>query len=332
MPPDGNEPKSMQSSIPVQLSVIIPVGERHADVKALHFDYRRGLELTRRSFEFIYVIDGNYPDAIAAIEALAAAGEKLTAIYLSRTFGESTALMAGFEQASGEAIVTLPGYYQIEADDIGKLVGGLSSADVIVSRRGPRKGGVLERFRRNAFHSFVNRMTELDLHDLGCGARAMKRKVLQEIALYGDQHRLLPALADRRGFRILEVEVRQSQKDQNVGGYQTKEYAHRILDVFAVFFLVRFTKKPLRFFGMVGASILAVGSALVLYLVIDRLFFGEALANRPALLLSSLLVVLGLQLFALGLLGELIIFTHARELKDYQVDQVIEFPAPIKHA
>jgi len=332
MAPDGNEPKSMQSSIPVQLSVIIPVGERHADVEVLHFDYRRGLELTGRSFEFIYVIDGNYPDAIAAIEALSAAGEKLTAVYLSRTFGESTALMAGFEQASGEAIVTLPGYYQIEAHDIGKLVGGLSSADVIVSRRWPRKGGVLERFRRNAFHRFVNRMTDLDLHDLGCGARAMKRDVLQEIALYGDQHRLLPALADRRGFRILEVEVRQSQNDQNIGGYRTTEYAHRFLDAFAVFFLVRFTKKPLRFFGMAGALILAVGSALVLYLVVDRLFFGEALANRPALLLSSLLVVLGLQLFALGLLGELIIFTHARELKDYQVDQVIEFPAPIKRA
>jgi hypothetical protein len=95
-----------------------------------------------------------------------------------------------------------------------------------------------------------------------------------------------------------------------------------------VFFLVRFTKKPLRFFGMVGVSTFAIGALLVIWLVMDRLFFGHALAARPALLLSSLLVVLGLQLFALGLLGELIIFTHAKALKDYQVERVVQFRGP----
>jgi hypothetical protein len=160
----------------------------------------------------------------------------------------------------------------------------------------------------------------------------MKRQVLEEISLYGDQHRLLAALADRQGFRVLEVDVRQSPQDRFKGGYRTREYAHRFLDVFAVFFLVRFTKKPLRFFGMIGAITLAIGSALILYMVTGRLFFDEALANRPALLLSSLLVVLGLQLFALGLLGELIIFTHAGGMKDYQVDRVIEYPSAQKSA
>jgi hypothetical protein len=93
-----------------------------------------------------------------------------------------------------------------------------------------------------------------------------------------------------------------------------------------VFFLVRFTKKPLRFFGMVGASTFVIGALLVTYLAIDRLVFRHPLADRPALLLSSLLVVLGMQLFALGLLGELIIFTHARDIKDYQIDEVVRYP------
>jgi hypothetical protein len=92
-----------------------------------------------------------------------------------------------------------------------------------------------------------------------------------------------------------------------------------------VFFLVRFTKRPLRFFGMIGVTLFVVGALLVLWLVLERIFLDQALAGRPALLLSSLLVVLGLQLFALGLLGELIIFTHARDLKDYQVERVIQF-------
>ena len=122
-----------------------------------------------------------------------------------------------------------------------------------------------------------------------------------------------------------EVEVRQSPKDRFTGRYRSREYAHRALDIFTVFFLVRFTKKPLRFFGMIGASTFGVGALVLLVLVVQRLG-GVGLSDRPALLLSSLLVVMGLQLFALGLLGELIIFTHARGLKDYQVDEIIEYP------
>lgn len=316
----------MQPNGSTQVSIIIPVGERHSELAALHMEYLQAIEQLGYSYQFIYVLDGPMPDAAQSLDQLFRSGQKLTTVQLTRTFGESTALMAGFEQASGEVVVTLPAYEQIEAGEIGKLIAALSEADIVVGRRWPRAGGALERARRGIFHGLVNRMTGLKMHDLGCGARAMKRQVLEEISLYGDQHRLLPALADRQGFRAIELEVKQSAKDRFKGGYRTREYAHRLLDVFAVFFLVRFTKKPLRFFGMVGAVTLAIGTLLVVYLVGDRLFFDQALANRPALLLSSLLVVLGLQLFALGLLGELMIFTHARGMKDYQVDRIIEFP------
>lgn len=314
----------------VQLSVIVPVGARHAGLAALHAEYLDGLRDSGLACEFIYVLDGRYPDAAAELDALLQHGERISVIYLSRAFGESTALMAAFEQASGQLILTLPAYHQIEGAEIPKLLAALDVADIVVCRRVPRAGGFFEVVRRNAFHGLVNWMTGLTLHDLGCSARAMKRQVLEEIVLYGDQHRLLPALADRQGFRVREIDVRQSPHDRFEGKYRTREYAHRILDLFAVFFLVRFTKKPLRFFGMVGASTLCIGAALVLYLVVDRLVFDHSLANRPALLLSSLLVVLGLQLFALGLLGELIIFTHARGLKDYQVDRIIEFPSDVQ--
>jgi hypothetical protein len=153
----------------------------------------------------------------------------------------------------------------------------------------------------------------------------MKRRVLEEISLYGDQHRFLPVLAHRQGFRVTEVDVRQSNRDRFDGGYRAREYAHRALDIFTVFFLVRFTKKPLRFFGMVGASTFGLGALLNLWLTIDKLALGHSLADRPALLLGALLMVLGLQVFALGLLGELIIFTHARDIKDYQIDEIIEY-------
>jgi glycosyltransferase involved in cell wall biosynthesis len=307
------------------LSVIIPVGSRHGDLAALHAEYRKGLQGTGLRSQFIYVLDGRQPKPESDLEQLLAQEADICVVYLSRQFGESTALMAGFERATAQNVLLLPAHAQIDGAEIPKLLAALETADLVVCQRQPRAGGPFERLRRHVFHRVVNRMTGLNLHDLGCSARALRRRVLEEVVLYGDQHRLLPALADRQGFRVREIEVLQSPQDRFAAGYRTRDYAHRMLDLFAVFFLVRFTKKPLRFFGMVGASTLVVGTLLVAYLVIDRLFFDHSLSNRPALLLSSLLVVLGLQLFALGLLGELIIFTHARGLKDYQVDRIIQF-------
>jgi glycosyltransferase involved in cell wall biosynthesis len=308
----------------IATSVIIPVGHRQTDLAELYEDYRRELVATGNSFEIIFVLDGAQPTAAATLQRLKNAGADIIVVGLTRSFGESTALMAGFERSSGERIVILPAYHQIDSREIGKLIDGLSSADVCTGRRWPRAGGMFERMRRAAFHGLVSWITKVKVRDLGCGARAMQRRVLEEISLYGDQHRFLAVLADRQGFRVSEIDVRQSPKDRFEGYYRPNEYARRLLDIFTVFFLVRFTKRPLRFFGMIGASMFLVGLLVIAVMVVERLFGGVALADRPALLLSSLFVVLGLQLFALGLLGELVIFTHARHIKDYQVAEVIE--------
>jgi hypothetical protein len=153
----------------------------------------------------------------------------------------------------------------------------------------------------------------------------MTRKVTEETPLYGEMHRVFPALASRQGFRVREVELVQAEADRFRGRPSVRQYVHRLLDILTVFFLIRFTKKPLRFFGMIGTLVGAVGALMVAFLVIQRMFFGVALADRPALLLSSLLVVLGVQIFALGLIGELIIFTHAGQLKEYAVRSVISY-------
>jgi glycosyltransferase involved in cell wall biosynthesis len=197
----------------MRISVIIPVGRRHAEVRELYEDYRTGLDALRATYEVIFVVDGPYAEVVAGIEGLIdAGGNNIVMVVLNRSFGESTAIMAGFARASGEIIVTLPAYQQIESADIGKLVAALETKDVAVGWRWPRAGGVLERMRRSVFHGLVGRVTGMRLHDLGCGARAMKRIVLQELSLYGDQHRLLAVLADRLGFGVTEVELRQSPR------------------------------------------------------------------------------------------------------------------------
>jgi glycosyltransferase involved in cell wall biosynthesis len=317
-----------EPSLPPELSAIVPVGRRHADAIALHAEYKAGLDALGQSYELIYVLDGPCEEFAAGLRTLLAEGQRFTVISLTRSFGESTALMAGFEQSTGETIVTLPAYHQVVAAELAKLVAALSDCDIAIGRRWPRSGGAWERMRRRLFHGLLGSVTGVRFRDLGCGVRAFARRVLDDIQLYGDQHRFLAVLAERQGFAVREVDLQQSPADRFDGVSRPREYARGFLDIFTIFFLVRFTKKPLRFFGMVGVTIFAIGSALVAWMVFERIYFGQPLAGRPALLLSTLLVVLGLQLFALGLLGELIIFTHARSIKDYQIERVIQFSRP----
>ncbi len=310
---------------PVDVSLIVPVGRRQADPAEIFAEYRAGLEALGCDYEMIFVLDGPNEKFAAGLKTLSAGPNRVTVVSLTRTFGEATAIMAGFEQATGQVIVTLPAYFQVEASELPMLVAALEKSDLAIARRWPRAGGLFERMRRGAFHGLLAAVTGLRYHDLGCGARAFHRRVLEEIQLYGDQDRFLPVLADRKGFKVCEVDLHQSPKDRHEGHYEPRVYARGFLDIFTIFFLVRFTKKPLRFFGMIGVTLFGIGALVVIWLVFDRLYFGQGLTERPALLLSSLLVVLGLQLIALGLLGELIIFTHARQVRDYQIDSVLSF-------
>lgn len=309
-----------------QLSIIIPVGARRSNLKDLYHEYKSGVAAVGVPYEFIFVIDGPRPDAARALQELLRDGEDLTVVHLTRNFGEAAALMAGFERSSGNAILTLPAYEQVEPAELRKLIAALGSSDVAIGYRWPRAGNAFDKARRAAFHWLVKVVTGTSFRDLGCGVRALRRQVFEELDLYGDHHRFLAILATRLGFRVCEVPLRQSVKDRFERIYRPREYAHHALDLFSIFFLVRFTKRPLRFFGMLGASTFAIGAALITYLGVERFFFDERLADRPALILAALLIVLGMQIFALGLLGELIIFTHARGLKDYRVEQVIHYP------
>jgi len=307
-----------------EVSAIVIVGDRCDDVRELLHDYWQDLSGCGRSFELIYVLDGRRPQALDELRKLQTEGYDFRIIQLSRSFGEATALMCGFDQSRGRLVLTLPAYYQVDSGQLDGLFASLESADMAIARRSQRRGTKFETWRRRAFHRLLAWVTRLEFHDLGCGVRLFQRRILDELRLYGDQHRFLPALAVNSGFRVVETELRQSPQDEFRGRYRWREYLHRVLDIFTVFFLVRFTKKPLRFFGMIGSVLFAIGSIVLLAIVSERLFFDRALADRPALLLSSLLVVLGLQVFSLGLLGELIIFTHARALKEYKIARIIE--------
>jgi len=306
----------------IELSVIIPISERNDSVKELYFEYKAGIEATSKQYEIIYVIDGSHTEAIDELTTLSKT-ENISIITLASKFGEATALNTAFEQSSGQLLLTLPAYRQIDANDIPKLVNKLADYDMVIARRNPRRDSLINRLQSKVFNSLLGYTTDLKINDAGCSARAFVRKLTNEVTIYGDLHRFFAILAHREGFRVTEVDVAQSNQDTRIRIYSPGVYVRRALDLLTVFFLIKFTKKPLRFFGLVGLALTFSGFLITLYLISERLFFDVNLGDRPALFLSSLMIVLGIQVIAIGLIGEIIIFTHARRIKEYTIDKII---------
>jgi hypothetical protein len=194
-----------------------------------------------------------------------------------------------------------------------------AGADLVVARRYPRRGSFLNRLQARVFHWLVRTLTATEFHDVTCGFRAMTRQVAEALHLYGDLHRFIPIIGRTLGFRVVEVKVKQHVEDRPTKLYGPAVYSRRILDILTVFFLVNFTRRPLRFFGLIGLGLLVLGGGITLYLGIYRLLGMGGIADRPLLLLGILLAVLGFQSISIGLLGELIIYTHARKMSTYRI-------------
>lgn len=308
----------------IDLSVIIPVTERLDDTEELYYKYKAAVEKTGLVFEFLYVLDGPYPCICDQLNALKEKGEALKVIKLAKWFGEATALRIGFEHTSGELIMTLPAYQQVASNELPRLVKLIEGQDMIVARRWPRKDSALNRLQSQIFNFLMRVQTGVELHDLGCSVRVFRRKVIREVQIYGDMHRFLPVLANHYGFKVREEKTTQAKKDVFQRIYPSGVYVRRLLDILSVMFLIKFTKKPLRFFGLVGLGTIFIGGIVTAYLVMERLVFDIGLADRPALMISSLFVVLGAQILAIGLIGEIVIFSHSKDLKEYTIEEIID--------
>jgi len=314
----------MTEEIP-EVTVVVPISERHDNLENLYRLYSSKLAQIGKTFEFLFIIDGHFPVAQEELQKLQKTGNSIRIIKFSRSFGESAALMEGFRSARGTIILTLASYIQVEPEDIPKLFSAYDEGnDLVISCRYPRIDPLINRIQSRLYHYIVNKLTGCTFKDITCGVRLIKKKILSEFTLYGDLHRFIPVFAFHKGLKVTEVKVRQRKDDTELRLVRPGTYLRRLLDILTLFFLVKFTKKPLRFFGLIGSALLTLGAVITFYLGILRLLGQTGLANRPLLLLGVLLMVFGIQLFSVGLVGELILFTNAKELETYRIEEIIE--------
>ncbi|MAB80848.1 MAG: hypothetical protein CMJ89_15985 [Planctomycetes bacterium] len=310
----------------LDVTIVVPVQSGDAEVRQVADALSSELNLQGRSWEVFFVFDGVSGQAWEEVQELRRIhGRRVRLISFKNPFGESVCLSAAVERARGEYLVTSPQYVQVDPVELRPMLAALDEgADFVTPWRYPRVDPWLNRFQSMTFNFILRRIIRMTFHDLNCYFRAIRREVLEDVAVYGDMYRFLPVMAFRQGYRVVEVKVRHLKEWGATGFFGLGVYTRRFLDILAVMFLTKFTLRPLRFFGTIGGLFSLCGVAVCLYLTIQKIGFDRGVSGRPLLLLGVLLIVLGVQVLGFGLVGEIIIFSQARNLKEYRIERVYE--------
>ncbi|RMF64851.1 MAG: glycosyltransferase, partial [Calditrichaeota bacterium] len=195
--------------------------------------------------------------------------------------------------------------------------------DLVMGWRHPRKDWPLNQTISRVFNWLIKRVSKIELNDVNSGVFAARRDVLEDVPMYGNLNIFLPILAARKGYVVSDEKIAQLPGEFRKSKYLT-EYIQRLLDIVTVIFLTNYSKKPLHFLGFIGLVFALVGGLMNLYLFFYRVFQFGPIAGRPLLLLGALLLVIGIQMISIGLIGEMIIFTHAKEIKEYTIEEILE--------
>ncbi len=303
----------------VTVAVVVAISERPQRLEALYDGARHAFEGRAWNVEFVLVGEPWARDLLEPLREQRDAGEPLRLFLAGQAVGETALVRAGATLVNADVVVIMPAYHRVALSVLPELVQRvLDGADMAVARRWPRHDSFANRLQTRGFHALLRGLTGSSLSDVASGVRAMRPALLEEVPMYGDFGRFLPVLAQRSGYRVVEVDAEQHELDRPTRVHSPGVYLRRLLDVLGLFFLTRFTEKPLRFFGLLGSSASGAGFAVLLVLLFQKVL-GKGIADRPMLLLGVLLVVVGIQAVALGLVGEIIVHLHAGRHKPYRV-------------
>jgi glycosyltransferase involved in cell wall biosynthesis len=305
-----------------EVSVIIPVMTRDDGAEAIWNAYHSAMVKTGKTFEFIYVLDGPHATYAEALERLGGEKAGIRIASLNRSFGETACIQEGVRHARADKVLILPAHLQVVPESIPVLLREADNYDVVAGARDRRRDKAISRWRGKLFNNFAS-FAGSKFQDPGCTARVVRRHVFDELHMQSDQHFFLPLLAERLGFSVKQVLLEQAEIDRRFRAHRPTDYVTRLMDVVGLAFMTRFMHKPFRFFGTIGASLLTMGLLCGLYVVIQRNFGEIPLADRPALLLTVLLIVLGIQIGAVGLMAEIVIFTRYRTTPAYRIERIV---------
>ncbi len=318
-----------RSSIP--LSIIVPFYNEEENVRPLREAIHTALEKAGGEYEVIAVDDGSTDGTAAALAAVANEDPRWVIVTLRKNFGQTAALSAGFDHARGEVLVTLDGDLQNDPEDIPRLVALAKDYDIVSGWRADRQDPFLSRRLPSGIANWlISVVTGVRLHDYGCTLKAYRREVIENLRLYGEMHRFIPAIASAMGISITEVATTHHPRRHGTSKYGLGRTIRVLLDLVAVKFFLGFITRPIQIFGLLGLLMGSAGLCISIYLAALKILTGASIGGRPLLLLGILLILLGVQFVAMGLLGEVLIriYHEVQGKPIYTVKSVRDRPVP----
>ena len=302
------------------ISVIIPVYNEERNIAPLFerlYPILKGVESGAvkkdGGYEVLFIDDGSRDGTAREIEKLRRKDKNVKLLCFSRNFGKSAAMQAGFDEAKGEILILMDGDLQDIPEEIPKFLAAIKNADVVVGWRYYREDRTTKRLASRIFNSLSGFITGLRIHDANCGFKALRKEVAKNLELYGEMHRYLPALAYVKGYKVSEIKIRHAPRLYGRSKYGLSRMWKGFFDLLTVKFLSSFAKRPFHFFGGFGILSFLLGFIIGAWLFAIWLLTGTIVGHTPAAILSMLLLILGLQLISLGLIGEMIAATKARD-------------------
>lgn len=306
-----------------KLSVVVPLYNEEGNVRELHERIQAALEKTGRPFEIIFVDDGSRDRTVEHCRGLA----PLKLIVFRKNFGQTAAFDAGFKAARGEIVITMDGDLQNDPDDIPILIAKIEEGyDVVSGWRWKRRDSFMKRFFSRGANFLRTLLIKDGIHDSGCSLKAYRRECLQDLDLFGEMHRFIPAILELDGFRVAEVKVNHHPRKSGVTKYTWKRAIKGFVDMVTLWFWRKYANRPVHLFGGWGILLTLLGLTILTWMAVLKVFYGESLSERLWPLVGAFLTLAGLQMFIFGLMADILVKSYykARGRMNYAVRTVVE--------
>ena len=324
-------PEEDQTPTAASVSVVVPIFNELKNTPLMYEELTAVMQDCDREYELIFVDDGSIDGTRDCLKELAAKDHRVKLVLFRRNYGQSAAMLAGLQHANFEYVVTIDGDLQNDPKDIPMMLNQLDDGyDLVHGWRKDRQDKLLSRKIPSKIANWlISRTTNFPIHDLGCTLKAIRREIASQIELYGEMHRFIPILAHKLGAKSIEVVTNHRPRQFGETKYGIGRTTRVVLDLMTVKFMLNYLSSPMKLFGKLGMWVTGVGFASVYATVALRLFAGIDMTGNPLLLLGVLSVILGVQFFSLGLIGEMCVRIYYANEKNspYQIRETVNFVA-----
>ncbi|EKE22020.1 MAG: hypothetical protein ACD_7C00078G0002 [uncultured bacterium] len=305
----------------IKISVVVPVYNEEGNVEELHSRIFKECQKLGKSFEIIFIDDGSKDRTAEMCEKL----NPLKLIKFRKNYGQTAAFDAGFQEAKGEVIITMDGDLQNDPADMGKLLEKIEEGyDVVSGWRHKRKDSLSKKIFSRGANLLRKILIEDNIHDSGCSLKAYKRECFNDLELFGEMHRFIPALLEMDGFKVAEVKVSHHHRIHGVTKYNWKRAFKGFVDMVSIWFWRRFAARPLHLFGASGMILSILGGGILAWMFVEKVFLGASLQERIWPIIGVMFVLVGVQLFISGLLADILIknYFKAKNHRGYYIKEI----------